>query len=643
MINKIFLESLTLVGFRKNYVVQFKKGLNFISGPLSTGKSSIVEMIDYALGKDKHKSYIEIRKSCRDVELVFYIGKNKFKIIRALFDFKRPVKLYTWNNEKDAFSEEFDLLEIDTPSNEKSLSAFLLNEIGLPEIKVVNQSFSFRDLFKYCYVSQSKIDSENLLMEKVWGSSIKRKPTFEIIFGIYNEMLGELKQQLKMKSTEINSLINKKEGIYEFLNGLKLIDMDMYILQKEELKKILKGKRVELAELKSAGKYNDKNTLYIENYIYELKLKINKAKEEIAQKAQYIDKLTLLRNQYFSDIDKIKFIIEGAKSFRIFKFALCPSCLNSIEEKVKQEKKNDCNLCGSNLKDLNDEEIDTYKSEIRRVTLKSNSLLKFIKVQNKQLIEIEYEKNKLLEQLEKKQQELDHLRNEYISPYVEQIERLNYEIGVLIENNDQLDENLKVINRFEKINEEILNQEFLKTNIEEKIKSIESEHITKEEVIRNLSRLFKDILEAFSFPKLDDAYIKESDYLPYVRGVKYDELGSGGAVTMTTMAYFLSIALLKIKNKNHPGLLIMDSPRKNLGADSKFDDEFKDEAIFNSIIKYFISIFDEENKDKWETIQLIVVSNGNPEYLEKEDLIVHFDGDGTKDLPYGLIDDMENI
>jgi hypothetical protein len=88
---------------------------------------------------------------------------------------------------------------------------------------------------------------------------------------------------------------------------------------------------------------------------------------------------------------------------------------------------------------------------------------------------------------------------------------------------------------------------------------------------------------------------------------------------MTTMAYFLSIALLKSKNKNHPGLLIIDSPRKNLGADAKNNDEFKDEAIFNSIIKYINSIFEEEkNKEnQLDKIQLIIISNGNPVYLDR--------------------------
>lgn len=73
------MEKLTLIGIRKNYEVKFKNGLNIISGPMSTGKSSIAEMINYAFGSQKHNMYIEMRKSCKEVELDFLLEKVNIK------------------------------------------------------------------------------------------------------------------------------------------------------------------------------------------------------------------------------------------------------------------------------------------------------------------------------------------------------------------------------------------------------------------------------------------------------------------------------------------------------------------------------------------------------------------------------------
>ena len=74
MKKRLKIESLVLVGTRKNYTVNFHDGFNLISGHTSTGKTSILEMIDYALGAQSHKSYIEIGNSCSHVELIIVIG-----------------------------------------------------------------------------------------------------------------------------------------------------------------------------------------------------------------------------------------------------------------------------------------------------------------------------------------------------------------------------------------------------------------------------------------------------------------------------------------------------------------------------------------------------------------------------------------
>ena len=110
----------------------------------------------------------------------------------------------------------------------------------------------------------------------------------------------------------------------------------------------------------------------------------------------------------------------------------------------------------------------------------------------------------------------------------------------------------------------------------------------------------------FEFPKLTTAYIDEKAYLPIVRDRKYDDLGSLASVILITMAYYLAILLVGSADEfHHPNLLIIDSPRKNLGAQAteKEDVEFKDERIFNAVIRHLFEIA-EGQKD---TLQLIVL------------------------------------
>ncbi|EGP5032279.1 hypothetical protein E5K30_002158 [Enterococcus faecium] len=156
----------------------------------------------------------------------------------------------------------------------------------------------------------------------------------------------------------------------------------------------------------------------------------------------------------------------------------------------------------------------------------------------------------------------------------------------------------------------------------------------KTDVITMLNVKFNEILEKFHFPKLSNAYIDPKKYIPYIRGRKYNDLGSLGAVTLLTVAYYLTIlveASSKEINSNHLNLLMIDTPSKNLGVSSK-STEFQDEEIFKSIISYFVEL----DKNMSSEIQLIVINNGYPDILPTKNIIKEFSSDGNS----GLIDDI---
>ena len=106
-------------------------------------------------------------------------------------------------------------------------------------------------------------------------------------------------------------------------------------------------------------------------------------------------------------------------------------------------------------------------------------------------------------------------------------------------------------------------------------------------------------------------------------------------VSLITIAYYFTLLLVgKDELFSHPNLLIIDSPRKNLGAQAA-DEEFKDEKIFNATIKY---LYEKAEQHKNE-LQVIVVNNGHPTFIPSECVIAEFDSDGRDGLPVGLIDD----
>nr|WP_308629078.1 hypothetical protein [uncultured Eisenbergiella sp.] len=633
---RIKLVTLTLIGTRKNYTVQFRDGFNYISGHTSTGKTSILEMIDYALGSKGHKSYIEIGSACSNVELILFIGNEKYKLRRQLFDFKAAVVAETWNEEKQRFLF-YNRLEIDTPSNPKSLSAFLIEKIGLANISISGQAFSFRDLYKYCYIKQTEIDNEDILGEKSWEKDFKRKATFEIIFNIYDKTLEEFKSSLEEKREEAKELAIKLSGIQEFLKSIDIADLQECTQRKAELEQEVITLQQQLSNIKKDKGLDSAASMTLREEIEQLKNELQKIAEEKLDQEQYLNKLRLLYNQYASEIEKKELAIDGYIAFNQYEFLFCPNCLRPITRTDSVEV---CCLCGSEKSD-DKSELILLKKDISIIKRKSKELLKFTEIEDCKYDAILRNEANCKTKLNEEEIELLQLSKDYINPNIEQIEYFNYEIGKKNRLIFELQKDVKMfeeVNRYQQlIKDKDTSIQILKANI----KALSENAVDKQELLNALSQVFERILKAFEYPKLNTAYIDEKRYLPYVRGRKYDDIGSLAGVTLITIAYYLAVMLVGTSTEFcHPNLLIIDSPRKNLGAQAakNEDEEFKDEKIFNATIKYLY----ETAESKKEDIQLIVVNNGYPEFLPTECIVAEFDADGRDGLPRGLIDDATN-
>lgn len=633
MKSKIRLISITLIGDRKNYSVIFHKGLNYISGHTSTGKTSILEMIDYAFGAKKHKSYIEIGSSCSHVELMFCIGENKYKIVRELFNFKAPVIIEEWDETKDKFVF-LNQLDIDAPSNPRSLSAFLIEKLGIADMSISNQVFSFRDVYKYCYIKQTEIDNENIMDEKSWEKNFKRKATFEIIFNIYDKALEQYKNSLEDKKIELKELQIKLSGIKEFLKSVDVESIEECVKIEIELRKEIDIIKSELVMLKNSENTKNGHSLILQKNILKLKVELEKIMTDINDQKQHISKLRLLHNQYVSEIEKKELAIQGYLVFNRYEFVFCPHCLKPINKMQSIER---CCLCGSEKTDDSSALIIT-KKDITILKRKTTEIIKFIEGEECKLDNLLRKKSKLEQKLAEEEIELRHLTHGYVNPDLERIEFLNYEIGKKNRLIFEVQRNLKMFEEVDRYYALIKDKEHSVALLKNNIKELKKNAVDKHELLHELSEKYANILKEFNYPKLNQAYIDETHYLPYVRGRKYDDIGSLAGVTLITMAYYIAILLVgTTSGYYHPGLLIIDSPRKNLGAQAAKDEseEFKDEKIFNSIIRCICDIADSLSDD----VQFIVVNNGYPEFLPKDCIVAEFSAEEDNDLPVGLIDD----
>ncbi len=263
---------------------------------------------------------------------------------------------------------------MDIPSNPKSLSAFLIEQLGLVNMTISSQSFSFRDLIKYSYIKQTEIDNENILEEKYWEKDFKRKATFEIIFNIYDKLLEEYKNNIDNKKEELKELTIKFSGIEDFLVSADFSSLEDYNKEKEELTSEIISLQEQLSAIKIDKGINNKISNSLRDRINKIKYGLQTVTEQKKDQQQYISKLRLLYNQYQSEIEKKEMAIEGYFAFNKYEFVFCPNCLKPLNITDSVES---CCLCG-NEKNEEQSELLILKKEIAIIKRKANELVKFI-------------------------------------------------------------------------------------------------------------------------------------------------------------------------------------------------------------------------------------------------------------------------
>jgi hypothetical protein len=200
----IRLRRLRLIGTSRNYGVSFlnddglPQALSVIAGQISTGKTSILEFIDYCLGDSNHPRHVEIQRQVQVALLELELSGDVHVIERRLF-----------SEDQNALVHRCDLDHLEDPHHsalavlapagaQDSLSTFLLEHTGLDRISLKEaptqassrtDPLSFRDLMWLCFLPNSRTDNRQLLQEHHYMRELKLRQVIEVVFGVHDQQL----------------------------------------------------------------------------------------------------------------------------------------------------------------------------------------------------------------------------------------------------------------------------------------------------------------------------------------------------------------------------------------------------------------------------------------------------------------------
>ncbi|WP_378954887.1 hypothetical protein [Pelosinus sp. sgz500959] len=649
---KIFVNKLLLIGWNKNYEVPFHKGVNIIYGDSDTGKSSILNLIDYLLGASKVYLYDELEACGRYALLEILLNARVYTIQRDIFKSSDYIKVYPCSIEN---KDEFFPLEYG-PNYKKIgpagyFSDFLLDALNIPKISVKKAPtkddsdlarVSFRDIFKYCYMSQDDVGDKKLLDRENYSLATKNQQTFRFIHNILDTQIADLEIEIQAKTRAKNDSLNRYNTVTSFLREVRFDTSDDLDGKLSDLKMIISRLEIEEKRINSIMRSDNSYLNELRKQIILIHEEIQKTGDEKVQLIFNIEQNICLKKEYQCDIEKIKAIVDVMQK------------LPQIPSAVAEESA--CPLCHSNigLSSLDQYFVSSEKEnldlELKSFSVRLKSLESLISEQRNELIRIDRRVAEFQEEERKLREILDIKTSEYVSPYLQERDLIVSQKSTLTEELHTIEYFKRIRRQLDEINNEVQIREKAIVKLKEKIDELKVIMPTSTQIVNSLADILSNFLDVVKIRNRSGVSVSEKTFLPILRNRNYHELTSGGVRTIVSIGYYLSLLKNSLKDNTYlPSLVMIDSISKYLGkTDSKYlsktdtkEDAFEgvqDPQKRLNILKYLIRFHRKYSED----FQLIIVDNDIPTKVEKtinRFTVKRFSVENKEGFQKGFIDD----
>ncbi|MEN9358930.1 MAG: hypothetical protein RL095_465 [Verrucomicrobiota bacterium] len=342
------LELLSLEVYSNGYTVYkqlFKPGINVIAGDNSTGKSSILEFIAYALGYEE-MSWRAYQKKCEYVILEVRINNNDFVLKREIND-NRLNAIYF----KDSKSNNFNVLPYKNSTNKKSFSYHIFELLGYPlgKTEESTSAITMFQLLRLIYADQNTSPKSLFNDQNEYDNKGIRKSVAEYLLGIDDLESHEWRQELLLLEKKYSHISSDIASISAFLKS------NSFLNKTESDEKIRKCQvkinllTESLSTINEPNKKSDVSTEALKN-IDKLKQKKIEIENDIKDCELEISDSEQLIMMLEKSTDEIQEALSFYNVYSGLKFIYCPQCLCPIDE---SHTAIGCGLCRSDKKHAN--------------------------------------------------------------------------------------------------------------------------------------------------------------------------------------------------------------------------------------------------------------------------------------------------
>lgn len=577
---QIKLKSLKLICKKSEELIEFGSRISFFHGQMSSGKSTVVELVNFCFGGKRIKTPAISSEGIK-VQLALETPEKLLLIERSFGSESVDV---SWRQGEDLFSEKLPISAGSDPVIGDSifnLSDFLLSMLGITPIKVRESKqkessplrrLSFREFYRFCYLDQPHLDSSFFRLETPVLNE-KSKDVLKYIFGFQSDRLTILTQELQELRQRQRSLREAATQIKEFLESYGFasetdIDTKIHAVDKElDHLESEKDSQVHGGMLKMVSDDLRNRADNLNNRYYEKQEAISDIRLRIEEQKSLRAELISLKLKAARAVNATA-LLSGAK------FDACPCCGREVASTTDPDH---CSLCKAELSSTPSPEISPSVLE-QDLADRIEDLRISLRRLESSLLAQEASVNTIAEERAEAENEIAEVRSSVESEYLKRARKIESEIGKYSERRRFL---LKVRKMPSAIEQRQKKADALSSDISEKQRQIEAEEKKFNEGRTNVQALeknFLDILIAIRFPEISDKdkiQVNTRSWMPFIHPSKpdsepwtFEDAGSGGKTVLFKICYALAIHKTAAeKDLFIPRWFIVDSTMKNITPD----------------------------------------------------------------------------
>lgn len=524
-------------------IVEFGSGLNLVYGASDTGKSFIVEAIDFMLGGKTALRDIPERVGYDRVLLgIETIDGEQFTLSRSADGghFRLFTGLHLEPPPSDIEGRE--LADQHSERSSDNLSSFLLEKCDLHGKRVRRNkrgdtnSLSFRNLARLMIVTETEITSQRSPLTD--GNPTADTPNFAtfklLLTGVDDSALTGQRaptpeDQAREAQTELlDQLISEyRERVKELAREPKELE--------EQLDR-LESSLIAYTEQLSASEADYRR---VAGRRRELRERLEQGRDRRAEIESLLERFELLARHYESDIERLRGIEEAGTMFSVLGHTPCPLCGASPEHHQREAD------CDGNI----DAVIGAARSEIGKIALLQTELADTVKALRREAAGFDRRLPKVEEELSSISAELDTLT----APRLKQL-RASY--GELADKRGEVREALAIYRTLQDMEKRKENLE----RADDQGASAVSDGDLPTAVATSFAECVETILKAWHFPGAERVYF-DAKARDLVIGGKLRTARGKGLRAVTHAAFTIGLLeYCRLSNTPHPGFIVLDSP-----------------------------------------------------------------------------------